>query len=107
MEFVIERSKWIRGEVGAKLLKEDGRMCCLGFISNQCGVPTSQLLNKSYPESVRRFRNRIPFLLDEGDNSPLANVAMKINDNDIDEYSREAQLKRLFKKHDIKLRFVK
>lgn len=40
--FVIDRSRWIRGEGGQESRlhrKNDGRMCCVGMYLEACGVP--------------------------------------------------------------------
>lgn len=46
MKFTIHRSKWLRGEGGAKsrlLRPEDGKMCCVGQICLQLGVPEEKI----------------------------------------------------------------
>ena len=38
--FTVYRNKWNRGSPTAShLLGNGGKMCCLGFLAEQCGVP--------------------------------------------------------------------
>jgi hypothetical protein len=55
MKFTIERSKWLRGEGGAKsglLRGSDGKMCCIGQVCSQLGVKNESLENLKSVEQV-------------------------------------------------------
>jgi hypothetical protein len=121
-EFVVQRSKWLRGkEDGTVLLDQHGCMCCLGFVAKQCGVTDYNLLDSGLPSSMG---------LSEGDedaqriggvlltpqrysSSPgswrdadLVEVAVEINDSTtLTDDEREARLTALFAKHGYTLRF--
>jgi hypothetical protein len=45
--FVIDRLTWYRGHgsSASKLLREDGKMCCVGIYGRALGVPDAYLLN--------------------------------------------------------------
>lgn len=58
-EFVIDRSKWLPGEVQyelgvkAKLLEPStGRQCCIGVYLSACGMPDDALLNEGWATAV-------------------------------------------------------
>jgi hypothetical protein len=102
--FVIKRSKWLRGERYSVLLRhDDKKMCCLGQIADQCGVPTIHILDTTTPRKISPiFHDRIDFLIKKSDNfnplnSELASSAMDINDDlNITDDEREEQLILLF-----------
>lgn len=119
--FVVDRRKWGTGEEGGNLKRDDtGKMCCLGFVGLQCGVPAKNLLSLGTPEELdpkdaQKFP--APFItlrVDEWGNTiqtyedgPLINDATGINDDDeISDKMREYKLKRLFKKHGCSIRFT-
>lgn len=117
-KFTIVKSKWKNGSYrkaergSASLLNNQGYMCCLGFITNQCGVDNSELLHVPDPEELREeLHVKIPFLIKtEGPdafNSDLAKDAIAINDEpSYSEEVRIALLTDLFRKYDIELEFV-
>ena len=47
-EFVVKRSMWYRGHGtnGSKLLRDDGKKCCVGFLAEACGLESSQIIDK-------------------------------------------------------------
>ncbi len=51
VKVVVDRKTWLRGEGPSKsaLLREDGKMCCLGFASRVCGYTTEQIFEKKTP----------------------------------------------------------
>lgn len=127
MRFVIDRSKWRCG--GGEVLDSDGRvtarpphargvgyvtllnghgfMCCLGMISEQCGVPLGCLQNVAQPEEiyepeVPRVVPLLAFMNRYGhyELSDLGGEAIGINDDcEIDDATREQRLKDLFSRH--------
>jgi hypothetical protein len=48
--FTIDRSKWFRGgkPEDSRLLRDDGKQCCVGFYLEACGVPRKHLLRANY-----------------------------------------------------------
>lgn len=52
MKLVIDRNTWMRGEQEARLLAEDGRMCCLGFLALKCGFTEEQIKNVAAPSEL-------------------------------------------------------
>lgn len=113
--FVVNRAKWLRGEWDNSFLleSESGRMCCLGFVGEQRGLPR-EVLNDT-PD---------PAWLMEGDAGPvegmlvtfqgekpkltaLSDRAIAINDDDeIDDEVRERLLSDLFAEHGYAITFV-
>lgn len=54
-EFVIDRAKWARGGMGgrARLLNDEGNMCCLGFACLRAHRKTKGImLDRAYPSGV-------------------------------------------------------
>ena len=47
MTWTIERSKWLRGSTqNSMLLRDDGKMCCIGQVCRQLGLPDFKILDK-------------------------------------------------------------
>jgi 3-methyladenine DNA glycosylase Mpg len=117
-EFVVQRSKWLRGTRGRDtyLFDDHGARCCLGFVASQCGVADSVLLNVAPPRDIKPFevlqqldglltRPAREYVRDWTD-SALADDAMRINDDaDITDAERETSLSFLFAEHGYALRF--
>jgi len=70
-KFVIDRSVWYRGQDGASLLMEDGKMCCLGIAGRACGIPDDVLLevgepgemaSEGNPKEAKAYFDKLPFL---------------------------------------------
>lgn len=115
-EFVVKRSKWLRGpqpsDGVSMLLNDEGLMCCLGFVSEQCGVPRKELLHRRSPADLTDGYAPIRDLLLDGHehdwdrNSDLAARAIAINDGWLaSEEVRESELIRLFAENGYTLRF--
>lgn len=51
-ELVIDRKTWFHGTMGSKLLRPDGKMCCLGFLSLAGGLKKEDILDVGMPSSV-------------------------------------------------------
>lgn len=145
MKYIVDRSTWLRGGKAllvlarskgdkdmADVLTENGKfhhnpvsylrhprhacMCCLGHVLQQCGVPESDMANKSVPSAmVGTFLHKIPpFLLEKSSNNPAlmedsrtCTEAMSINDCDTySDKTREKCLIKLFAKAGHELEFV-
>jgi hypothetical protein len=113
MKFVIDRKTWFRGEGSeeSKLLREDGRMCCIGQIAEQCSVPRDSILNVSdlHRDRFHGNMNLFPawFRIEGLSQSPDLSECYGINDDqDSDDDFREAALKKIFAHHGDELEFV-
>jgi hypothetical protein len=114
-KFTVRRSKWARGSEGgdAKLLNAQGNMCCLGFASCQISrIPKKKLLHACTPEEVFRGGSFLTDIQrDDGEvsicDNTLTNAAIEINDSlTLTDEDREKQLKALFRKHGVIVKFV-
>lgn len=95
-ELVIDRAKWGKGA----LLTNEGKMCCLGFLSVACGYELP--LDTSYPFNYWTdidVKWRRPF-------GTLALRASTINDSDHSWVDKETMLIKLFAEDNIKLSFI-
>lgn len=117
-EFIIDRNKWrcgsslnknARGLGHTRLLNKEGFMCCLGQISLQIenvnidrkGKPSNVCFSKENI-LVKVIYNNLGYI-----DTDLSINAMYINDNSyLTLKERERQLKELFLKHNIKLKFI-
>lgn len=111
-KFTIDRSKWLNGELykryenadkdapEGQLKDHSGRMCCLGFYSQACGVVG--LRSKSMPDELAsKERDKLDFYIinNQYDYSGC-------NDNTrLTTTQRESKLKELFAKRNIKVTF--
>lgn len=65
-KLVIEESKWYRG-LGPNsrlLVPEDGRMCCLGFDSLECGFTKDAIFNVTFPSHLSPASEKQAWLRD-------------------------------------------
>jgi hypothetical protein len=116
MEFTIYRDSWRRGgshktEIDGKtyLLNDQNKMCCLGQIAFQAGIPLAELMELTEPRRVRAaFADSLEagsigyYCAEDADsdndefavcNSQLADNCMPINDDPkIDDAERERRL---------------
>lgn len=54
-KFIVYREDWHRGKGahGSKLIREeDDKLCCLGFLALQCGMPAHKILGKGFFSEV-------------------------------------------------------
>lgn len=105
-EFKVNRNKWLRGST-SELIDDNGNMCCLGFICNQLGIPKASMKDKDNPYEIKVL---LPYLTEMYHSlivdSDLAKKAVQFNDDsNLFESEREAQLIKLFKKHNLTLKF--
>lgn len=86
MTFTIKRSEWFRGKGpdDSKLLDDNGKRCCWGFVANQCGIPDEQLKGKKVlRELLRDFRDKVGQFLDQfGSEVSWILTTYKINDQE-------------------------
>jgi hypothetical protein len=116
--FTIKRSAWLRGDPeNSRLLRaSDGKKCCLGFYCLAVGVPKKAVRATTSPARP----NVHPILpldakwLVNRHNRPLWPKAspdcydlMRVNDDPyINDAEREKEIRRLFAKHDVRVKFV-
>ena len=110
--FTVRRSTWVRGGEGgdAQLLNGQGNMCCLGFAICQISkcIPIKQLKGAGYPDEVFK-RESFLTVMDDGDvaDNALTTKAASINDDtSISDTVRERRLTKLFRQHNIIVKFV-
>jgi hypothetical protein len=117
MKLVIDRSKWLRGEGSDDsylLRNEDGKLCCLGFYAQACGLETEAITNVATPAQVPKYANiwgdGACWLFDESNVSSTCNDLMMINDEKLpffdSEKEREEQVAAIFAKHGVQVEFV-
>lgn len=103
--FRIDRLTWYRGQSDyeSKLLREDGTMCCLGQVGQQCGILDSNLLNKTSPIDCSEVpRKQFPSILlkiteSSRQNSSVCDRLMQANDStDIGDIKRERRIEEIF-----------
>lgn len=112
----IDRARWLRGDLiqeDSQLLSPMGRMCCLGFYLEACGVPREKLLGESCPSNLRELlpgqadwlaekalhKDRVDNLVED--------EFISVNDDaQLSEKGRELRLQQLFKQRGIRVRFV-
>ncbi len=110
----IDRRTWLRGEgptASCLYRAGDGKKCCLGFAAMQlCGLTRSKLDAVQTPghSGVRdKFAQKIPFLISKSDTSSVGYDLMLTNDSTIlTDKDREAKIKEVFARHDIKVIFT-
>lgn len=100
--FTVDARNWIRGGKfgGGVLLSDTGKMCCLGFLGEACGVKRDDLRNHGAPSCVENKDNYPNFTAFPDDEFITANDDRMISDKE-----RVATLRRLFKERGITVRF--
>lgn len=114
MKLKINKKKWLRGDdfspggTGSKLYRsEDGKMCCLGFLGEACGVPKEVMRDVSYPSQLPKayfslFPKALRELLHESD---LCHKLITNNDRTRHK-NRPRAIKKLMKEAGIDVEFV-
>ncbi len=130
-KLIIDRSKWRTGGnptttnktgLGFTLLLNDaGFMCCLGFESLRCGIPSDKLLNTGEPGEITpeaKLTIKIQHLVtikyeyDEDTenyyiNTNFTDIAMRLNDDyDLTSEEREERIKEHFATVDIEVEYI-
>lgn len=117
MKLIIDRQTWLRGEGwddSFLLRPEDGKMCCLGFLSDQCGVPLKAISDAQTPVDLSAIhRSLLPEFLfreledDRDVHSKECMELMQINDNqNLDPKEREDKLTEVFTANGIEVQFI-
>ena len=115
LKVVVERSKWLRGDSGFSMLRdEDGRMCCLGFAMRVEGFTGAQLLDRVTPQGVALSRQqwrgsrltRLTYDDDDWSNTNWAHAAMTLNDTlGLNDAEREERLLKHCEREDSPFQF--
>ena len=111
MDLVIDRTIWLRGE-GAKasrLLRNDGKMCCVGIYLEACGVPRGELLDRStfYILPSAEKPDQASWLDEPAFSLAPSHATQLYAANDAEMCSdREQTIAAIFAKHDVTVTFV-
>lgn len=108
IDLVIDRERWIRGYSTMPLLlrKDDGKMCCLGFLAKACGADDLQIQGITSPQHTKFIEWPTEILID-GSNSLLTQFLMAINDDvSLLENDRESKIVDLMTKIGVTVTFV-
>lgn len=116
-ELIIDRKTWLRGSKESYLLRpKDGKKCCLGFLAEQCGIPTEFLHGKDSPVNLvvpgKRLPHGMGFLLKryepgKSTDSEACRALMYVNDYQGSTLQqREQKLTEMFANHGITVRFI-
>jgi hypothetical protein len=109
MKLVIDRTKWLRGEgysVSKLLRSSDHKMCCIGFLCADLGIPESELLDVAGSHS-QPFSCELPlWLAVRKDTESDLQQAYNINDEIFPDAEREQRLTEIFARHDVEVEFI-
>ena len=110
MKFTVDRSKWFRGqgERNSRLLTDSGKMCCLGFYSQACGITDDEMRCISSPGSLNRRPSGFECLVTGSKvNTDICIGLMMTNDDvSIGDRAREERLTRLLAAIGVEVEFV-
>ena len=118
IKVTVKRSEWLRGEgaEASRLLRGDGKMCCLGFVCLALGATKEQILNKDSPLQLQKnTRFRVTNLLERRElhcelhwvHHDAVCDAMELNDYEhTSDACKEGQLIPILAKVGIELEFV-
>jgi len=110
MKLIVDRKIWLRGEGTEKSFLyrvEDGKMCCVGILGKQLGIPEREL--RGVKGTMICPSIKWPNWANSGwmEETSHINKAYHINDNLImTETEREIELTEFFKAHDIQVEFI-
>lgn len=113
LNLIIDRTKWLRGEGGAKsflIRPSDRKMCCIGFLGLECNIPKESLFSVNRADDYfddDEIKYKWPSWLFNEEIKSDGNLVYLINDSmHITDQEREEQLIELFKRNDIELQFI-
>ena len=115
-EFTVNRATWLRGDANkSALLDVEGRMCCMGFYAEACGITRDRILEVGNIRDVafedpeyRALESDVVF----GGHSmysaiPADENVYNINDrSDIDDVTREGMLTEVLAARGVTVHFV-
>lgn len=100
----LDPERWLRGQKDSALLKQDGRMCCLGFLALACGAREADIIEEAMPSDAVGVAWPTELLVDaEGrvsvrDSRTCKNIADLNDDATIDDETRVEALTPLFER---------
>jgi hypothetical protein len=97
MKFIVDRKTWYRGKGngGSSLLRSDGKMCCIGFVGRQCGIPDKNLLG--FAVVGRGLEHELfPIWMKPFSKSAIGEAYTTNDTIRLTESEREAKLKEIF-----------
>lgn len=103
IKVTVDRKKWYRGQSHeySKLLLDNGKMCCIGFLARELGCKPKETRNQAtlaLVDSAHEFHDTYDDILAS---------AYEVNDNpDITDDQREKELTRLGKKMHVLFSFT-
>lgn len=104
-EFIIKRSRWIRGESADKvwmLRPSDKKMDCLGFFAKAYGFPDEKIINVRLPSQVFSVFPIVPKWLKENEG-----LLSNMNDGEFDSgEERESDLREFMSMIGFAVKFV-
>lgn len=114
MKFTIDRNVWLRGEgvCNSKLLRDDGKMCCVGIFLKALGVMDEDLIDQrvAYDLGIVRLEKlQCPWLAAHGADEPVPSIIELYRTNDsrvMDDADREQLITKEFGKHDVEVEFI-
>jgi hypothetical protein len=114
--FTIDRKRWYRGmNFGSALLKQNGKMCCLGFYAKACGLPNKMLCDVETPADVMECAVYLDhcntewatkLVKRESDTDTTQRIVYVNDDTTLTDTIREKRLIALFKRINIAVKFV-
>lgn len=105
LKVIVNRKTWYRGQggPGSRLLLEDGRRCCVGFLAKRLGASDETLLEECDLLALTPCKQTDSFSNSYDD---TLNRAYNVNDNNkLTEEDREATLKDIGKKMGVQFIF--
>lgn len=114
MKITIERKSWIRGDQGLKftcLFRDDGHMCCLGFLGAACGIPLEEMLGRKTPAGLEtdELYKLYPIGIRKIDPDGFSLIGRLIVANDspqLSEEERESKVRELMAEGGVEVDFV-
>jgi hypothetical protein len=116
-DLIIKRARWLRGSPGETRFSflrhpDNDKQCCLGFYARQCGIATKAIRGIATPDNIwgddeRRKVQRL-FLADTISSlNEITDDLMAVNDDsNITAKKRESQIRKLFRKLKVRVRFI-
>lgn len=112
-KFQVQEKNWFRGQGDddSLLLRDDGKMCCLGFFALHCGYEPEEINGKLSPGHLCRNvkpDNSLNKLVDaRGFNNNICKNLMIVNDDaSIQDELRKENIKEYFKQINVEVEFV-
>lgn len=110
MKLVIDRQKWIRGEMVKRsflIRPEDGKSCCLGFLGCAIGISRDNLWGKRMPWDNKDWEPANWLLQADPQGWLAMHRLTAINDDQsLTEDKREDKIKQEFAAHDVEVEFI-